>query len=119
MLLFCIKSNNSDLSKESYSFLFSCNTSNAGTIKIDFSPYFNFYVDLALNNMNFTKLYKLFLSLDDEAKKNIFNINRKINGTLNFSTDKIYCRKVCNCKFNTITMLQMEAKILFFIVLYF
>ena len=58
--------------------------------KIAFSPYFNFDIDLSLNNLNFTKLYNLFLFLDDEDKKRVFNVNRKMNGILNISSDKIY-----------------------------
>ena len=58
--------------------------------KIEFSPYFNFNIDVSLNNLNFTKLYNLFLFLDEETKKNVFNINRKINGILSLSSDKVY-----------------------------
>ena len=58
--------------------------------KINFLPYFNFDIDLSLNNLNFTKLYNTFLFLDDDSKKDIFSINRKLNGTLNLSSDKIY-----------------------------
>ena len=58
--------------------------------KITLLPYFDFSLDLNLNSMNFTKLYNYFLALDKNDQKNIFNINNKINGKLNLSSDKIY-----------------------------
>ena len=58
--------------------------------KITLLPYFNFDLDLHLNSINFTKLYSYFLSLDTETQKNIFKINKKLNGSLNLSSDKIY-----------------------------
>ena len=57
---------------------------------ITFLPYFNFNLDLDLNSINFTKLYNSFLSLDENKQKSLFKINQKINGKLNFSTNKIY-----------------------------
>jgi len=58
--------------------------------KIKILPYFNFDLDLSLNSINFTKLYNHFLNLDDKNQKNLFRINRKINGKLGLSSDKIY-----------------------------
>ena len=58
--------------------------------KITVLPYFNFNLDLNLNSMNFTKLYNYFLTLDNKKQKNIFKINKKINGQLSLSSDKIY-----------------------------
>ena len=55
-----------------------------------FSPYFNFNLDANLNSINFTKLYNYFLSLDDDSKKNLFKVNKKINGNLNLSSNKVY-----------------------------
>lgn len=60
--------------------------------KIALLPYFNFDLDLNLNNINFTKLYSYFLALDEKSKKKIFKINNKINGKLNLSADKIYSK---------------------------
>ena len=57
--------------------------------KITLLPYFNFNLDLNLNSINFTKLYSYFLALDE---KKIFEINKKINGKLNLSADKIYSK---------------------------
>ena len=58
--------------------------------KIKLIPYFNFNLDLSLNSIDFTKLYNSFLALDEMNQKNLFKINRKINGKLNLSSDKIY-----------------------------
>ena len=58
--------------------------------KIVFLPYFNFDLDLNLNSINFTKMYNYFLSLDKRKQKDFFTINKKINGKLNLSSDKIY-----------------------------
>ena len=58
--------------------------------KIILLPYFDFNLDLNLSSINFTKLYNYFLSLDKKDQKKLFNINNKINGKLNLSSDKIY-----------------------------
>ena len=57
---------------------------------IIFYPFFDFDLNLNLNSIYFTKLYKYFLSLDDKAQEDIFKINNKINGKLSLSADKIY-----------------------------
>ena len=48
--------------------------------KIKFLPFFDFDLDLNLNNINFTKLYNYFLALDEREQKNLFKINKKVNG---------------------------------------
>ncbi len=58
--------------------------------KIRLLPYFNFNLDLSLNSLNFTKLYNYFLTLDKKNQKNLFKINKKINGKLSLSSEKIY-----------------------------
>jgi len=58
--------------------------------EITFLPYFNFDLDLNLNNINFTKLYNNFLVLNEEEQKKLFKISNKINGKINLSSDKIY-----------------------------
>ena len=58
--------------------------------KVEFSPYFNFDLDLDLKNINFTKTYNYFLKLDKKEKKNLFKVNKKINGNLALSADKVY-----------------------------
>ena len=58
--------------------------------KIVLQPFFDFDLNLNLNSIYFTKLYKSFLSLDEKVQKNIFKVNDKINGKLTLSSDKIY-----------------------------
>jgi len=60
--------------------------------KIKFLPFFDFDLDLNLNSINFTKSYNHFLNLDENDKKKLFKINNKINGKLNFSSDKVYSK---------------------------
>ena len=60
--------------------------------KIKILPYFNFDLDLSLSSINFTKLYNRFLNLDEKNQKSLFKINRKINGKLGLSSDKIYSK---------------------------
>ena len=58
--------------------------------KIKLLPFFNFNLDLSLNSLNFTKLYNNFLALDEKDQKKLLKINKKINGKLSLSSDKIY-----------------------------
>ena len=58
--------------------------------KIKLLPFFNFNLDLSLNSLNFTKLYNNFLALDEKDQKKLFKINKKINGKLTLSSEKIY-----------------------------
>ena len=58
--------------------------------KIKLFPFFDFNLDLSLNNINFTKLYNYFLAKNEKKQKNLFKINKKINGKLSLSSDKIY-----------------------------
>ena len=60
--------------------------------KIKFLPYFVYNLDVNLNSLNFTKLYNYFLTLDKKSRDNLFKINNKINGKINFSSDKIYSK---------------------------
>jgi len=60
--------------------------------KITLIPFFDFNIELNLNSINFTKLYNHFLSLDKNQQKKLFKINRKINGNLTLSADKIYSK---------------------------
>ena len=60
--------------------------------KIKILPYFNFDLDLNLDSINFTKLYNRFLDLDEKNQKNFFKVNKKINGKLGLSSDKIYSK---------------------------
>ena len=72
--------------------------------KITILPFFNFDLDLNLNSINFTKLYNYFLSHSEEKQKEFFKINKKINGKLNLSSDKIYSN------YNLIKSLESRLK---------
>tara|TARA_B100000029_G_scaffold369544_1_gene363392 strand:- start:510 stop:2156 length:1647 start_codon:yes stop_codon:yes gene_type:complete len=58
--------------------------------KITLLPYFNFDLNIDLNSINFTRLYKNFLFLNANKQKEILKVNDKINGKLNLSSQKIY-----------------------------
>ena len=60
--------------------------------KIKFFPFFDFNLDLSLNNINFTKLYNYFLAKNEKKQKNLFKINNKINGKLNLTVNKIFSK---------------------------
>ena len=72
--------------------------------KITILPYLNFNLDLNLDSINFTKLYNGFLNLDANNQKNLFKINRKINGKLSLSSNKIYS------KYNLIKSFESRIK---------
>ena len=72
--------------------------------KITLLPYFDFNLDLNLNSLNFTKLYNQFLNFDQNAQKSLFNIDKKINGKLNLSSEKIYSN------YNLIKSLESRLK---------
>ena len=71
---------------------------------IDFFPYFNFDIDINLSSLNFTKVHNYISNLNETNKKKLFKINKKINGKLNLSTDKIYS------KYNLIQSLESRLK---------
>jgi len=60
------------------------------TGEIKFTPYFDFDLDLSLNSINFTKLYTSFLSFNELDQKKLFKVNKKLNGKLSLSSDKVY-----------------------------
>ena len=53
-------------------------------------PFFIFNLDADLNSVNFKRLYNSFLFLEENKKNDLFKINKKVNGKLNLSSDKIY-----------------------------
>jgi len=59
---------------------------------LELSPFFQFDLSVDLNAINFNKIHSLLSNLDEFETKNLFNINRKINGKLNLSTNKIYSK---------------------------
>ena len=60
--------------------------------EVNFSPYFNFDVNVDLSAINFNKLSNLIINLNEKRKKELFRINKKINGKLTLSTNKIYSK---------------------------
>jgi len=61
--------------------------------KIKFKPFFDFDLDIDLKSLNFYTLSKYIISLNEESKKKLFLINRKINGRINLNTDKMFSKK--------------------------
>ena len=61
--------------------------------EVKFLPHFNFNLDMDLNSINFNRLYSSLIALDEKSKKNLFKINKKINGRLNFSANKIFSKR--------------------------
>ena len=61
--------------------------------KIKFKPFFDFDLNIDLNNLNFYILSKKINELDDERKRKLFSINNKINGKLDLSTSKMFSKK--------------------------
>jgi len=59
---------------------------------IKFDPYFDFTLNMNLNTLNFNTLHKLIIKLDKQAKKNLFRINNKINGSINLSAKKVFSK---------------------------
>jgi len=57
--------------------------------ELRFLDFFDFDLNLNLNIFNFNRLRNLLALLNKEDKKKLFKINKKINGNLNLSADKI------------------------------
>jgi len=74
----------------------------SGEIRI--SPYFNFDLNVNLKKINFYKLHSFLVELDEKSRKNLFKINKKINGQLNLTGDKIYS------KYNLINSFESRLK---------
>ena len=60
--------------------------------EINFLPYFDFDLNVNLNGVNFNRLYNSLVSLDKKDKEKLFKINKKINGNLSLSVDKIFSK---------------------------
>ena len=59
---------------------------------IKFDPYFDFILNMNLNTLNFNTLHNSIIKLNEEAKKNLFRINNKINGRISLSAKKVFSR---------------------------
>ena len=60
---------------------------------IKFLPYFDFNLNMDLSSINFNSLHSSLITLDEKNKKNLFKVNKKINGQLNLSADKIFSKR--------------------------
>ena len=70
-------------------------------------PYFKFNLNVDLNTINFNSLYSFLIALDEKNKKNLFKVNKKINGQLNLSANKIFSnRKFTKSKFPEVNKLD-------------
>ena len=72
--------------------------------EVKFLPYFNFDLSLDLNGLNFNRFYALITNLSEKSKKELFKIDRKINGKLNLDVNKIYS------KYDLIKSFESEIK---------
>ena len=59
---------------------------------IAFSPYFDFDLNIDLNSINFNRLHSYLLTLNKTSKKNLFRVNKKINGKLHLTTENIFSK---------------------------
>tara|TARA_B100000029_G_scaffold388658_1_gene384900 strand:- start:11049 stop:12638 length:1590 start_codon:yes stop_codon:yes gene_type:complete len=59
---------------------------------IRFLPYFGFDIDMTLNTVNFNRLYSSLNDLQKIDQQKLFKINKKLNGKVNLSADKIFSK---------------------------
>lgn len=57
-----------------------------------FDPFFDFDLVVNLNSANFNKIYNTLVRLDDDSTKKLFKFNKKINGKVNLSINKIFSK---------------------------
>ena len=57
-----------------------------------FDPFFDFDLVVNLNSANFNKIYNMLVKLDDDSTKKLFKFNKKINGKVNLSINKIFSK---------------------------
>ena len=58
--------------------------------QLNFLPYFNFNLDVDLNGINLNKFSTFLSSLKENQRKSLLRVNKKINGKVNLTSDKIY-----------------------------
>ena len=59
---------------------------------VSFYPFFNFDMNVDLKGLNFNRFATYLERLNAKKKKDLFRFNRKINGQLNLSSNKIYTK---------------------------
>lgn len=62
-----------------------------GSVKL--LPFFNFNLNFDLNGINFNTLHSSLVALDDKSKQNLFKFNKKINGQINLSSNKVFSKR--------------------------
>ena len=58
--------------------------------EVKFLPFFDFNLNIELLSLNFKRFYNHLVALSEADQKNLFKINKKINGKIDLSTRKIY-----------------------------
>ena len=59
---------------------------------IQILPYLDFNLNMDLNSLNFNRLYSYLTNLQDKNRKDLFKINKKINGKINLFINKIFSK---------------------------
>lgn len=59
---------------------------------LEFLPYLNFDLNVELNSINFNRLYSYLVALGKKSKRNLFKINKKINGQIHLTGEKIFSK---------------------------
>ncbi len=62
--------------------------------KINLFPYFNLDLNIDLHAINFNKFATFLNNLSKEDRKNLLSINKKINGKLDLSVEKIFSKNI-------------------------
>ncbi len=59
---------------------------------IQILPYLDFNLNMDLSSLNFNRLYSYLTNLQEKNRKNLFKINKKINGKINLFINKIFSK---------------------------
>jgi len=73
---------------------------------INFNPFFDFDLNLDLDSFNFIKLNQNLSKIEENKKKDLFKISKKINGQLNLNINKIFS------KYSLIKSMESQIKFL-------
>ena len=71
---------------------------------IQILPYLDFNLNMDLSSLNFNRLYNYLTNLQEINRKNLFKINKKINGKINLFINKIFSKN------NLIDSLESRVK---------
>ena len=73
---------------------------------LKFDPFFDFNLDVNFNSANFNKIYNYLSALDEHSKNKLFRFNKKINGKIDLSVNKIFS------KYTLVSSLESKIKLL-------